>query len=131
VTGSNKPHSVSRVDARAIAKTFAAAMRDEQPVTLTGPELALHRETRSIPAQPVPVFAWIRYGAQAVLVGALMVEWTDAACQLRWLTPSGMEHTAWVWRGAVRVRKPEEDPGPLASRADRGTALNEAASRAI
>ena len=129
--GSNKPHSIARVDGRSIARAFANAMRDESPSTLSPVELGLERATRSVPAVPVPVFAWVKYGVTPVLVAGLMVEWTDAACSLRWLTPEGEEHAAWVWRGAVRMRRPGDDRGPMMTRAERGKKLNDDAARAV
>lgn len=129
MTGSNKPHSISRVDAAGIARAYAIAMRDGKPDTLSPPELGLHRSTRSIPPEPLPVYARVRYGTVGVLVAALMAEWTDAACSLRWLTPTGEEHRAWVWRGAVWPRREIPTFGRLDTLADRGRILNEHASR--
>jgi len=131
VTGSNKAHSIARVDGRGLSRTFERAMLDHQPSTLHPQALELGRSDRTIPAKPVTVWAWVIYGPQPVFLGAQMVEWTDRACSLRWLTPNGEAHRAWVWRGAVEPRRPEADPGRLVTPAQRGRDMNDAAAREL
>ena len=123
--GSNKPHSIARVDVKGITAGFARAQRSGRPETLTPAEIALDRE----PA-PVPVLAWVRYRSTAVLVAGDMVAWTGRASAIRWLTVDGDEHRAWVWSGAVRER-PAEDLGRWATAAERGVWLTEVAARSV
>ena len=131
MTGSNKPHSIKRVDGRGTARAFSAAMLEHAPRSIHPQTLALKRSDRTIPPQPVPVWAWVDYGPQPVFLGARMVEWTDRACSLRWTAPDGAEHRAWVWRGAVEPRRQDVDMGPLVTPQQRGRDMVEAAAREL
>jgi len=128
--GSNKPHSIARVDVKGITAGFARAHRSGNPETLTPAEIALDREPCTRPPEPVPVLAWVRYRSSAVLVAGDMVAWTGRASAIRWLTVDGEEHRAWVWSGAVRER-PAEDLGRWATAAERGAWLTEIAARSV
>jgi len=76
------------------------------------------------------MFAWIRYGPTAVYVAGWATEWTEHAVAMLWLTPTGVEHRAWVWQGATRSRR-DVDLGALTSRADKGARLVEEAAREV
>ncbi len=89
-------------DRRMDQRILDTLMRDHAPESLTDLELELATEplTRAPHARPVKV--WVRYGPTPVLVDAEAVAWTDHAIAVRWTTPAGGEHRAWVWASAVR-----------------------------
>lgn len=75
-------------------------MRGE-PHTLTSDELEL--DVRPLTRAPVsvPAFAWVRYGGVALKIPVEVVAWTSRAVAIRWKTPKGEVHKAWVWASAV------------------------------
>lgn len=82
----------------------ADAMRASEPLSLTSDELELDRRPMTRTPLPKPVSAWVRYGAVAVRIEGEAVAWTDRAVAVRWRTPDGAEHRAWVWSSAVDPR---------------------------
>lgn len=71
------------------------------PQTLTDRELEL--EVQPLTRTPVPVRAraWVRYASGAIKLDVDIVAWTPRAVAVRWKTPAGEEHRAWVWASAV------------------------------
>jgi len=72
-----------------------------QPHSLTDDELELRRHPLTRTPQPERVTAWVRYGDTAVQVSAHAVAWTPRAIAIKWESPGGIEHRAWVWASAV------------------------------
>jgi len=76
-------------------------MRDHSPQSLTAAELDLDHEPITRPPRAVPCRAWVRYGTDAIRVEGLVTAWTARAMAVKWVTPDGHEHRAWLWSGAV------------------------------
>lgn len=105
--GSNRRYA-EYYDRKMDQRILEMAMRDDAPHTLVKMELELDTMPLTRTPVAVPVKAWVRYGSQAVKVDAEAVAWTPKAVAIRWKTPSGEEHRAWVWASAVE--------GPLQQR---------------
>ncbi len=86
------------MDARIAERVMAGG----EPDTLTAAELDLDVEPLTRTPRPRPVRAWVRYGDVPLQVDGEAVAWTERAVAVRWRTPAGVEHRAWVWVGAVR-----------------------------
>lgn len=82
----------------------AQAMREREPTSLTPAELDLGREPLTKTPLRRPVHAWVRYGERAVRVEGEVVAWTTRAVAVKWTTPDGAEHKAWLWNSAVNPR---------------------------
>lgn len=89
-------------------RRYGAEARDEsaarvlarQAVSLTAPEVG-DRITRA--KAPVPVRAWVRFGADARLVEAVSVAWTPRAACIRF-PDAGAVVEVWVWASACERR---------------------------
>lgn len=101
--GSNRRYA-DAVDRRMDQRILERIVAENEPDTLQPSELELETEplTRSPTARPVR--ACVRYAGTAVWVDALATAWTEHAVAIKWRTPSGGEHRAWVWASAVRKR---------------------------
>ena len=101
--GANRRYAES-VD-RAIANRIGESVMNggEQPSSLSSQELELGVYPLTRTPVPVPVRAWVRYGAAPVRVDAAAVAWTSKAVALVWYAPGG-QHRAWVWASAVERR---------------------------
>lgn len=97
--GTNKRYA-DKLDNAYSRRADEIIMRDKQPANLKTRELQLDQYALTIPPQPVPVRAWVRYGEIPVQVEALAVQWTESAVAVHWDTPDGV-HKAWVWASAV------------------------------
>lgn len=126
--GANKPHSIARVDAVGVAKAYARTMAAGLPESLTPPEIGLDREPLTRPPTPIPIFAWVHYGTVPVRVAGYATAWTPDATALKWTTPEGVEHKAWVWTNATAPRR-DIERGPLSTATDIGIRSNEQAAR--
>jgi hypothetical protein len=73
-----------------------------EPETLRDQELELDVEMTLRPDRAVGVRAWVRYGGVPISVDAEAVAWTQRAVAIRWKTPTGTVHRAWVWASAIR-----------------------------
>jgi hypothetical protein len=102
--GSSKRYA-ARIDARMCEKIDQAVMRDQQPESPTDLELERNVEPLTKTSKPMPVFAWVRYGATGMRVKARGVAWTAKAVAVEWEAPVGM-HRAWGWASAVDARDP-------------------------
>jgi hypothetical protein len=102
--GTSKRYA-AQIDARMSEKIDLVVMRDGVPETLTDLELELATEPLTRAPQPVPVFAWVRYGSTGVRVRGRAVAWTARAVAVQWQVPDGM-HRASVWSSAVAPRDP-------------------------
>lgn len=102
--GTNKRYTDS-IDRRMDARIAERIMAEREPSTLTDREL--ERDEEAVTRTPLPrsVVAWVRYGEDAIRVDAEAVAWTAYAVAIRWTTPAGKEHRAWVWSSAVRARR--------------------------
>jgi len=104
--GTSKRYADS-VDRQMDARILQRVMQENAPHTLTRDELELDRE----PLTRAPIArtcrAWVRYGDTAALIDAEAVEWTEHAVHVRWITPTGERHHAWVWSSAVRPAAPK------------------------
>jgi hypothetical protein len=89
------------IDHRMAAQADEIVMRDFEPVSLTKQELDLATQPLTRTPVPIGVKAWVHYRTIAVRVDAELVAWTPRACAIRWETPAGVEHRAWVWANAV------------------------------
>jgi len=71
------------------------------PETLSEEELEL--DVHPLTKTPVAVSAraWVRYAGMATKLDVEVVAWTPRAMAIRWKTPAGEEHRAWVWASAV------------------------------
>lgn len=85
-------------------------MRDHTPVSLADRELELGRLPLTRTPRPVPVRAWVHYDSIALQVDAEVVAWTPRAVAIRWMTPQGAEHRAWVWASAVERVEERRSP---------------------
>jgi hypothetical protein len=90
-----------RMDERISQREAEWAMVGE-PETLFEQELELDTETLLRPDRAIAVRAWVRYGGTPVSVSAEAVAWTSRAVAVRWKTPGGDVHRAWVWASAIR-----------------------------
>lgn len=101
--GTNRRYADS-IDRRMDARIAEREVEGLEPFTLTPAELEL--ATQPLTRAPVPkaVRAWVRFGPHAIKVDAEAVAWTERAVAIRWMTPSGVEHKAWVWASAVETR---------------------------
>lgn len=101
--GTNKRYA-DAIDRRMNERIVEVVTRDKTPSTLSPAELALDVEpiTRTPVARPVK--AWVRYGDVPLLVEAEVVAWTSRAAAVRWRSPAGEVHRAWVWLSAVTDR---------------------------
>jgi hypothetical protein len=97
--GSNRRYADS-VDKAMSKRADESVMRDREPTSLTPSELELSTYPLTRTPIPVPVRAWVRYGAVALKVDARAVAWTSRAVAIEWDTPGG-SHRAWVWSSAV------------------------------
>lgn len=82
-------------------------MRDHAPQTLTPAELDLEHEPLTRPPKPIPCTAWVRYASDAIRVQGVITAWTAHAVAVKWTTPDGVEHRAWLWSSAVRTGNDE------------------------
>lgn len=93
------------VDRQMDARILQRVMQDTTPHTLTRDELELELELDREPLTRAPIArkcrAWVRYADTAALIDAEAVEWTEHAVHIRWITPAGDKHHAWVWSSAV------------------------------
>jgi hypothetical protein len=79
------------------------ATRGVEPDTLTDAQLDLNNEPLTTPRRARPVSAWVKYGNVHLEVEAEAVAWTARAVAIRWRSPEGPIHRAWVWAGATRA----------------------------
>ncbi len=98
--GTNKRYA-DAIDRRVRERTDQEAMRTLKPASLEQRELELHRLPLTRTPVALPVWAWVHYGSAAIRVDAEIVAWTSRACAIRWKTPDGFTHKAWVWASAV------------------------------
>ncbi len=98
--GTNKRYAEA-IDARMDQRAIEAIVRDRSPSNLKSVELELERYALTIPPQPVPVRAWVRYGDVPLRVEAEAWRWTERVVAIVWTVPGGKEHRAWVWASAV------------------------------
>ncbi|MEO5921702.1 MAG: hypothetical protein ABIQ01_11240 [Pseudolysinimonas sp.] len=103
--GTSKRYAAA-VDRQMDARVLQRVMSEQPPLTLTSDELELDREPLTQAPIARPVRAWVRYGVTAALIDAEAVEWTEHAVHVRWITPAGDRHHAWVWASAVRPKNP-------------------------
>jgi hypothetical protein len=78
-----------------------AVTRGVEPDTLTDEHLDLDNEPLTTPRRARAVLAWVKYGPIDLRVDAEAVAWTARAVAIRWRSPEGPVHRAWVWAGAV------------------------------
>jgi len=86
-------------------KHWAEVMAKGVPASLKSFEIDLEHQALTRSPKARPVTAWVRYGDEAVHVLGWTTAWTDRAVAVRWITPHGVEHKAWVWSGAVEPRE--------------------------
>jgi hypothetical protein len=101
--GTNRRYAES-LDRRVEQREAERAMREHEPSSLHRVELDLEHEPLTRAPDPVAVEAWVRYGPTAVNVRGVATAWTARAVAVKWPTPDGGEHRAWVWASAVRRR---------------------------
>lgn len=101
--GTSKRYAAA-VDRQMDARILQRVMQETAPHSLSTEELELDREPLTRSPIPRPVAAWVRYAAAAIFLDAEAVAWTPTAVAIRWTTPAGEEHRAWVWASAVRPR---------------------------
>lgn len=101
--GTNRRYA-DAIDRRMDDRVLQVLMRDSQPATLSPAELELDDEPLTKPPRAREVTAWVRYGDVPIRVDAEVVAWTSRAAAIRWRTPSGETHKAWVWASAVSSR---------------------------
>jgi hypothetical protein len=101
--GTSKRYAAA-VDRQMDARILQRVMQENTPLTLTREELELDREPLTRAPIARPVSAWVRYAGTAVFLNAEAVEWTAHAVHVRWITPVGDRHHAWVWASAIRSR---------------------------
>lgn len=100
--GTSKRYAAA-VDAAMDHRILQRTMTGE-PETLLPTELELDTEPLTRPPKPRPVRAWVRYDGTPISVDAEAVAWTARAVAIRWRSPSGEPHRAWVWVSAIRPR---------------------------
>jgi ribosomal protein S7 len=98
--GSNKRYA-KQIDQQMTAHVDQMVMRGA-PETLSDRELELDVQPLVKAATPVFARAWVRYGGVAVHIDVEAVAWTPQAVAIRWLSPDGQQHRAWVWVSAVK-----------------------------
>ena len=103
VIGSNKRYA-AQIDTRMFAHVDEMMMRGT-PQTLTDAELELGVYPLTRTPLPVQAQAWVRYGDLATKVDVEVVAWTPRAVAVRWMTPTGQQHRAWVWASAVERQR--------------------------
>ena len=108
---SNTVRGQIRQAERVDGEILRTIVRDQLPDTLSLAELELDRYQVTRPPVAEPVWAWVRYGTEAVRVKAEIVGWTDKACAVRWEVPKVGIHKCWVWIGAVEDRSRRPRPG--------------------
>lgn len=81
------------------------ATRGVEPETLIEEQLDLDNEPLTTPRRARPVVAWVKYGNVNIRVEAEAVAWTARAVAVRWRSPEGPAHRAWVWASAVVDRE--------------------------
>jgi hypothetical protein len=128
MVGQHRPAVTASIDRRGVLRAWSAAMAEHQPESLRKDELALDRLPLTRPPHPYPVFAWVHYGPVSVRIAGHTTAWTERAHAVKWLTPTGDEHKAWVWASAVDPRR-ELDEHMFQTPADRGKAALEQAIR--
>lgn len=83
-------------------------MTENAPTSLHRNELDLEHEpltgTAAGPRRGVGSRPWVRYGGRAVNVRGVATAWRSRVVAVKWPTPDGGEHRAWVWASAVRMR---------------------------
>ena len=77
------------------------ATRGVQPDSLTDEQLDLDNEPLTTPRRARPVIAWVRYGNVNLRVEGEAVAWTARAVAIRWRSPEGSIHRAWIWSSAA------------------------------
>lgn len=83
--------------------------RGDPPQSLTDAEIERGEVAVTRSPAPLPVRAWVRYGASPVQIDGFTSTWTSRAVEVIWRTPTGDTHRAWVWRPAVRPRELNSD----------------------
>ena len=111
LVGTNKRHA-DTVARRSTVAMYARIVAEGTPESLTDAELDLAHEPLVRSPVDRPVIAWVRYGRQAVRVRAIARSWTVRAVAIKWRTPAGAEHRAWVWSDAIVQWLPVEDARP-------------------
>jgi hypothetical protein len=92
-------------DAAREAKNRDEVMRrGDPPQSLSDAEIERGEVAVTRAPEPLPVAAWVRYGATPVRVNGFTSTWTKRAVEVLWRTPKGETHRAWVWANAVRPR---------------------------
>jgi len=71
------------------------------PETHSDQELELDVQPLTKTPVSAPARAWVRYSGVAMTLDVEVVAWTPRAVAVRWKTPAGEEHRAWVWASAV------------------------------
>jgi hypothetical protein len=97
--GTNKRYAASadrQMDARIAERVMVG-----EPETLSTQELQLGKLPVTRTPAPEAVKAWVRYGTVPIEIEAEAVAWTPRAVAIRWVTPKGELHKAWVWASAV------------------------------
>ncbi|WP_341998904.1 hypothetical protein MRBLWH7_000532 [Microbacterium sp. LWH7-1.2] len=80
--------------------------RTGSPIGLSIDEVRATGQRRDA-REPIPVTARLQFQVALVEpreVDAVVIAWTDTAVLVRWCTPNGHEHHAWIYAGAVRRR---------------------------
>lgn len=80
-------------------------MRTGMPETLDDKQLALDTEPLTRTPKPEAARAWVQYGDHSIEIDVEVVAWTSRAIAVKWPGPEGVEHHAWVWSGAVSLRR--------------------------
>ena len=100
---SSSKRYAAQIDERMADRADQTVMRDGTPESLTSRELELKTEPLTRTPEPLPVYAWVRYGAIGIRVKGRAVAWTAKAVAVEWDAPAG-PHRAWVWASAVDRR---------------------------
>lgn len=108
--GTNRRYA-DAIDRKMDDRVHEVVMRDNEPASLTPAELELDEEPITKPPRARPVLAWVRYGDVPIRVDAEVVAWTSRAAAIRWRTPAGDVHKAWVWMSGVTDRQAGRAPG--------------------
>lgn len=82
------------------ARILERVAREGELQSLTHAELELDRLPITIDPHPQGCKAWVRFGASAVRVDALIDRWTPRAIGIRF-DVAGREARTWVWASAV------------------------------
>jgi len=97
--GSNRRYAAS-IDARMDDRILERVAAQGALQSLTTDELELDRKQVTTDPRPRRVRAWVRFGAEPILVEAELCMWTDRAAAIRFRVGSA-ERRCWVWSGAV------------------------------